>query len=547
MPVVLLLLLPRDGQGQGERQCSTTFHVWQAGHDAQQMIKDVYLKIDNITAHTKFEIAEIKSQLAQETSRIYNWTYAVDKRVFQLQIDKMDEELVQVKNMASYYKMQTQVEQIGRRVDDLESWMYSVRNKLRSGRSSSGADENIPQQQGITTDMGAMLKNSVGDLKAEWILLKRELESVKKEGLVAIDGQRELRNETAKLKAGMEETATASRQMEMKVLTIVDQQSRVDNKINKLITDTDHIKFQMEQHKLEHRQQQVGMISLQSTTAALRKDLQDVTAKLTLINITRTADLLRQQGDGGYSHGGGRNREGGAGGTSKDGRTEQSIPRDCHDVYTSGYRVSSVYQILPEHSRFQVPVYCEMINNTGYTVIQRRIDGTLNFNRRWSEYKQGFGNPYGELWAGNELIHLLTRQKHYTLRLDMWDWEGIQYYAEYSKFFVEDESENYKLVVGEYKGTAGDSLIYHNKMAFSTEDVDNDLHERHCAAENKGGWWYSKCFLSQLNSLYHTAWYSQSQSRYADGVVWFTIKDSEFYSLKRVEMKLKPNYLPADN
>lgn len=50
---------------------------------------------------------------------------------------------------------------------------------------------------------------------------------------------------------------------------------------------------------------------------------------------------------------------------------------------------------------------------------------------------------------------------------------------------VENESENYKLVVGEYKGTAGDSLIYHNKMAFSTEDVDNDLHERHCAAENK--------------------------------------------------------------
>ena len=39
--------------------------------------------------------------------------------------------------------------------------------------------------------------------------------------------------------------------------------------------------------------------------------------------------------------------------------------------------------------------------------------------------------------------------------------------------------------MGGFTGSAGDSLSYHNMMAFSTEDVDNDLHERHCAAENK--------------------------------------------------------------
>lgn len=55
-------------------------------------------------------------------------------------------------------------------------------------------------------------------------------------------------------------------------------------------------------------------------------------------------------------------------------------------------------------------------------------------------------------------------------------------------FQVEGANEQYKLTIGEYSGNAGDSFVYHNKMAFSTEDMDNDLHERHCAAENKVQW-----------------------------------------------------------
>ena len=55
----------------------------------------------------------------------------------------------------------------------------------------------------------------------------------------------------------------------------------------------------------------------------------------------------------------------------------------------------------------------------------------------------------------------------------------------------------------------GDSLSYHDEMAFSTEDSDNDLHRRNCAVDNKGGWWYHSCYSSNLNGIYHTGWYSQ--------------------------------------
>ena len=70
----------------------------------------------------------------------------------------------------------------------------------------------------------------------------------------------------------------------------------------------------------------------------------------------------------------------------------------------------------------------------GWTVIQRRLGGSVPFNRTWEEYKLGFGNKDGEYWLGNENIHLLTNQKEYSLRIELQDWEGNQTFAEYSTF-----------------------------------------------------------------------------------------------------------------
>lgn len=39
--------------------CSSTFHVWQPGQEAQQMIREMYLKMDNLTSYTKFEVRGI--------------------------------------------------------------------------------------------------------------------------------------------------------------------------------------------------------------------------------------------------------------------------------------------------------------------------------------------------------------------------------------------------------------------------------------------------------------------------------------------------------
>ena len=45
------------------------------------------------------------------------------------------------------------------------------------------------------------------------------------------------------------------------------------------------------------------------------------------------------------------------------------------------------------------------------------------------------------------------------LRVDLEDFDGNITYAEYTTFQVADEAEKYRITIGGYSGTAGDSMI----------------------------------------------------------------------------------------
>ncbi|KAB0371660.1 hypothetical protein FD755_016598 [Muntiacus reevesi] len=93
---------------------------------------------------------------------------------------------------------------------------------------------------------------------------------------------------------------------------------------------------------------------------------------------------------------------------------------------------------------FLTLVFCNMdLNGGGWTVIQHREDGSLDFQRGWKEYKMGFGNPSGEYWLGNEFIFAITSQRQYTLRIELLDWEGNRAYSQYDRFHIGNEKQNY--------------------------------------------------------------------------------------------------------
>ncbi|XP_078616745.1 uncharacterized protein LOC144885018 isoform X2 [Branchiostoma floridae x Branchiostoma japonicum] len=210
-------------------------------------------------------------------------------------------------------------------------------------------------------------------------------------------------------------------------------------------------------------------------------------------------------------------------------------PADCAEYKASGQTTNGVYPLgsLPPG----VQAYCDMDTaGGGWTVIQRRQDGSVHFNRTWEEYKLGFGNPSGEYWLGNENIHLLTNQKEYSLRIDLQDWEGNQTFAEYSTFRVSDESDQYRLHISGYSGTAGDSLD-NNGGRFSTADRDNDVSNIDCSQlYGQGGWWYRSCGNSFLNGPYLGN--CGNTCPLSRGVMWYHWRGGS-YSLKSVSMKIR--------
>ena len=64
-------------------------------------------------------------------------------------------------------------------------------------------------------------------------------------------------------------------------------------------------------------------------------------------------------------------------------------------------------------------VYCDTDTaDGGWTVIQRRVDGSLDFNRPWSDYEKGFGDLDGEFWYGLTSMNCLTQTGKWELRVD---------------------------------------------------------------------------------------------------------------------------------
>ncbi|XP_075038278.1 tenascin-N-like [Mixophyes fleayi] len=210
------------------------------------------------------------------------------------------------------------------------------------------------------------------------------------------------------------------------------------------------------------------------------------------------------------------------------------FPVDCAQVRLAGNRKSGVYTIYPGGDNSKaIRAFCDQdTDNGGWTVFQRRTHGTLDFYQRWRTYVDGFGDPNDEFWLGLEWIHKLTTSPvKYELRVDLRAGNESAY-AVYRTFIVGSSRDRYKLTVGDYSGTAGDALGYHNGWKFSTWDRDNDIALTNCALSHRGAFWYKNCHLANPNGQYGDFNHSQ-------GVNWEPWKGHEF-SIPAVEMKIRP-------
>ncbi|XP_042302171.1 angiopoietin-2 [Sceloporus undulatus] len=217
---------------------------------------------------------------------------------------------------------------------------------------------------------------------------------------------------------------------------------------------------------------------------------------------------------------------------------EQINFKDCAEAFRSGLTTSGIYTLTVPNTGEEKKAYCDMeTSGGGWTIIQQRSDGSVDFDRTWAEYKTGFGNPSGEHWLGNELVFQLTSQKQYALRIYLKDWEGNEAYSLYEHFYLANEEQKYRINLKGLTGTAGKiSSISQPGNGFSTKDADNDKCICKCSQMLTGGWWFDACGPSNLNGVYYPL--RQNTNKFK-GIKWYYWKGAG-YSLKATSMMIRP-------
>ncbi|XP_061549960.1 tenascin-N isoform X1 [Phycodurus eques] len=210
------------------------------------------------------------------------------------------------------------------------------------------------------------------------------------------------------------------------------------------------------------------------------------------------------------------------------------FPMDCLQIMKNGIKKSGIYTIYINNDNSKpIEAYCDMdTDGGGWLVLQRRTTGKLDFMKRWRQYVAGFGNMTDEFWIGLDKIHKMTDTAiQYEVRFDL----GLgseRAYAVYDGFKIAPARQKFALTVGNYRGTAGDAMTYHQGRPWTTLDSDNDIALGNCALTHRGAWWYKNCHLANLNGKW-------GDNRHSLGVNWEPWK-GHLASLDFTEMKIRP-------
>uniref|UniRef100_A0A5F9DFC3 Angiopoietin like 4 n=1 Tax=Oryctolagus cuniculus TaxID=9986 RepID=A0A5F9DFC3_RABIT len=180
-------------------------------------------------------------------------------------------------------------------------------------------------------------------------------------------------------------------------------------------------------------------------------------------------------------------------------------------------------------------------HNGGWTVIQRRQDGSVDFDRPWEAYKAGFGDPHGEFWLGLEKVHSIMGDRSSRLAVHLQDWDGN---AESLQFPVHlgGEDTAYSLqLTAPVASKLGATAVTPSGLSlpFSTWDQDHDLRgDLNCAKSLTGGWWFGTCSHSNLNGQYFHSIPRQRRQR-KKGIFWKTWR-GRYYPLQATTMLIRP-------
>ncbi|XP_028817991.1 angiopoietin-related protein 4-like [Denticeps clupeoides] len=213
----------------------------------------------------------------------------------------------------------------------------------------------------------------------------------------------------------------------------------------------------------------------------------------------------------------------------------EELASGCQELFLRGNDTSGLHLVRPRGSE-PFSVSCDMATGPGWTVIQNRVDGSVDFNRPWADYQNGFGSLTGEFWLGLDKLHALAGQGDHIMQLEFSDWMGESRSVRY-RFRLDGAERNYALHLQPDGSEALQSgLATGTGLPFSTADRDHDQKPAvNCAQRLTGGWWFGGCGQSNLNGRYLGPPGGVARQQWRQAAFW-----KPWRGLRRTAMKMAP-------
>ncbi|XP_066537217.1 angiopoietin-related protein 3-like [Hoplias malabaricus] len=324
--------------------------------------------------------------------------------------------------------------------------------------------------------LASEIKEEEDELKKTTVVLKANNEEIKSLSLEIKTKVEDVMRERVQLRkqvGGLEEKMSglsqgllsADQVAEISALKeVIQVQERSISELLKAVKEqSEHLNYQ--RNKIKGLEKKLGSAQLQETTAKSRWDTHTYSMSEYLSNY------------------------------STDGSFSGDLPGDCGEVFSSGENSSGLYAIKPNQSE-PFLVFCEFTEEGAFTIIQRRRDGSVDFNLLWQSYEDGFGDFRSEFWLGLKKILSIARhcQGCSLLRLQMEDWKLEKHSMEF-QYSLEGPASNYTIHLREVEPETD----FQEGMRFSTKDRNERSDEENCTRDYSGGWWFSACGDINLN------------------------------------------------
>jgi len=277
---------------RSRRDCRYEFNVWTPNENEQRRLERIELQFDNATNYVDKQLARFQLLRAQDVSDFRNWTYLQERSLAELKSDQLQKytELQELKIKFGLFEMS--VDRL--RMSFENSLPHAPRDKSEAkNRKDRMVPNHDSQADTPRHHMVETLKQLVADLKAEWILLKRDFITMKKDTSELRRHQTGVQDSTKNTDKKLNHFESTLINIQTASSKLVANMSNVLMEIGKTNKNLSELRLAQERLLSEVQSQEKGLTSLQASSIDMRRGLVDLqTSYQNIGKIRSTNEIL---------------------------------------------------------------------------------------------------------------------------------------------------------------------------------------------------------------------------------------------------------------